>query len=498
MDDDQYDSLEMISSADELNEKYNSDNSDNLEEKLSGKELKEKFKKAIFIRDLLLNNNNNLKIAVGILGCANIARKNIRAIKKSKNCILLGIASRNIEKAKTFAIDNDVDDYVEIYGSYSDLLANEYINLIYLPLPTSQHLEWAIKVAEARKHILIEKPCALNSKDLALIMNEFEKRGLIFMDGVMFMHNPIMNRLRSTLIDPFVGKIARMNSSFSFHGCGNFFINNIRVKEDGDPLGALGDLGWYNIRLALISFLQGKDIDIFSSLGKVELKNLILPRIVIAKSHHKNEYDVPLDCDGEILFGTEKDDVKKIFRFDCSFLLPIRQTYEISLTNNNGYCDKVISGKYFVLPRCPSEAKFEIESGIAGYGDHATRNLCNVEYITENVLIDQEIEMFNTLGDIINSKTNLHNFDINGDLLTQRQYGFSQAEDKPTIEWVKKALYHKRISLLTQIVVDACYESLKNNSNPVQISYESFDKIWSFHEIHKFIVGDREGGYNSD
>ena len=70
--------------------------------------------------------------------------------------------------------------------------------MIYLPLPTSQHLEWAIKVAEAGKNILIEKPCALNSNDLVLIMNEFEKRGLIFMDGVMFMHNPIINRLRST------------------------------------------------------------------------------------------------------------------------------------------------------------------------------------------------------------------------------------------------------------------------------------------------------------
>ena len=117
MDDDQYDSLEMISSADELNEK-----------------------KEEFMQDLLYNKiENKIKIAVGILGCANIARKNIRAIKRSKNCILLGIASRDMTKAKKFAIDNDLDDYVEIFGSYSDLLANEYINLIYLPLPTSQY-----------------------------------------------------------------------------------------------------------------------------------------------------------------------------------------------------------------------------------------------------------------------------------------------------------------------------------------------------------------------
>ena len=285
----------------------------------------------------------------------------------------VAIASRDITKANTFAKENDLDlDKVQIYGSYSELLENPDIQMIYLPLPTSQHLEWAIKVAEAGKNILIEKPCALNSNDLVTIIDAFQK--LIYMDGVMFIHNPIINRLRSTLSDPFAGKIARMNSSFSFHGGGNFFENNIRVKQDGDPLGALGDLGWYNIRLALISFLQGKDFEIFSSLENVELKNLMLPRIVVAKSHHFSEDGVPLDCDAEILFGLEENEVRHVFRFDCSFLLPIRQSYEISLTNDKGYCNKVIHGKYFVLPRCPTEAKFEIESGLAGYGDVATRN----------------------------------------------------------------------------------------------------------------------------
>jgi hypothetical protein len=397
------------------------------------------------------------KIRVGIIGCANIARKNIRAIKKSRNSILIAVASRDIEKAKIFAKENDLDEkIVQLYGSYDDLLNNKYIQLVYLPLPTCQHLQWAIKVAEAQKHILIEKPCALNSDDLVTMMNSFQSRGLVFMDGVMFMHNPIIQRLRSTLSDPFAGTVSRLNSSFSFRGGGAFFENNIRIKQDGDPLGALGDLGWYNIRLALIAFLQGHDVDILSSFDTVDWERITLPRTVKAISHHMNVDNVPLDCDGEIIFGKEKSNEKKMFKFDCSFLLPIRQSYEISLTNDKGYCDKVITGKYFVLPRCPSEAKFEIESGLAGYGDMAIRNLCNVECISETVYIDQEVEMFNTLGDIIKG---------------------TESDLETKTESLKKALYFKRIALITQLTVDACYQSLNNNSNPVEINYEILNKI---------------------
>lgn len=168
-----------------------------------------------------------------------------------------------------------------------------------------------------------------------------------------------------------------------------------------------------------------------------------------AVSHHKTSEGVPLDCDGEIIFGNDSSDpfCKQIFKFDCSFLLPIRQTYEISLTNNKGYCDKVIKGNHFVLPRCPSESKFEIESSFVGYGDNATRNLNNIECISETLSISQEVEMFNTFSDKI--LTNDEN----------------------------ETLYWKRISLLTQVIVDACYKSLNLNGESVSVNYELLQGI---------------------
>ena len=63
------------------------------------------------------------------------------------------------------------------------------------------------------------------------------------------MHHPRLNLLRSALSDPMAGDVKRVEASFSFDGRGDFLKNDIRTKATGDPLGALGDLGWYTIRL---------------------------------------------------------------------------------------------------------------------------------------------------------------------------------------------------------------------------------------------------------
>lgn len=81
-----------------------------------------------------------MEVRIGIIGCANIARKNIRAMKLSRNCKLIAIASRSFKRALLFAQENDLDDSVKVYGNYDDLLNDNDVDAIYLPLPTSEHL----------------------------------------------------------------------------------------------------------------------------------------------------------------------------------------------------------------------------------------------------------------------------------------------------------------------------------------------------------------------
>ena len=143
----------------------------------------------------------------GLISCANIANKNVHAIELSRNSNLVAIASRSIDKAIAFAAENDLFKTVRLYSSYQDLLDDSNVHAVYLPLPTTLHLEWAIKAANAKKHILIEKPAALDSTELMLILQACRLNNVIFMDGVMFMHHDRTNLLRRCLRDPFAGEV---------------------------------------------------------------------------------------------------------------------------------------------------------------------------------------------------------------------------------------------------------------------------------------------------
>ena len=143
----------------------------------------------------------------GLISCASIANKNVRAMELSWNSNLVAVASRSLEKAMHFASDNNLSKSVRLYSSYQDLLDDPNIHAVYLPLPTTLHLEWAIKVANSKKHLLIEKPAAVDAGELTLIIEACRCNNVLFMDGVMFMHHDRTNLLRNCLRDPFAGEV---------------------------------------------------------------------------------------------------------------------------------------------------------------------------------------------------------------------------------------------------------------------------------------------------
>src|SRR5690606_15928573 len=100
----------------------------------------------------------------GVLSTARIAREQvIPAILGAGNGILSGIASRDPERAKALAERTGAP---HAFGSYEALLASPEIDGVYIPLPTSDHVAWAIKAADAGKHVLVEKPLALRATDI--------------------------------------------------------------------------------------------------------------------------------------------------------------------------------------------------------------------------------------------------------------------------------------------------------------------------------------------
>src|SRR4051812_9003193 len=105
------------------------------------------------------------KVRWGVLSTSNIGRRAVLpAIQRSGNGELLAVASRDADKARAFADELGIP---RAYASYEQLLADPQIEAVYIPLPNSLHREWTIRAAQAGKHILCEKPLALDAAECA-------------------------------------------------------------------------------------------------------------------------------------------------------------------------------------------------------------------------------------------------------------------------------------------------------------------------------------------
>lgn len=190
----------------------------------------------------------------GILGTAGIARKNWQAIRDAGNARLVAVASRDASRAAEFiaACQEQAPHPAtpEAVGGYAALLARPDIDAVYLPLPTVPRKEWVLRAAAAGKHVLVEKPVGACAADVAEMLAACRRHGVQFMDGVMFMHGRRLGALRR-VVDGELGRLRHIAAHFSFLADDDFLRNNIRAHADLEPLGCLGDLGWYCLRFAL-------------------------------------------------------------------------------------------------------------------------------------------------------------------------------------------------------------------------------------------------------
>ena len=196
------------------------------------------------------------KLGWGILGTAQIARKNWKALRNTGNSTVVAVASRDVERSRRFIAECQAQVPMETvptaFGSYEELLATTDVEAVYIPLPTGLRKEWVLRAAAAGKHIVCEKPCATSVADLREMLDACRRQRLQFMDGVMFMQSRRLRQIREVLDDhASVGRIKRITSAFSFCASREFFLSNIRADSLLEPHGCLGDLGWYSLRFAL-------------------------------------------------------------------------------------------------------------------------------------------------------------------------------------------------------------------------------------------------------
>lgn len=190
-------------------------------------------------------------IRFGILSTANIGIKRvIPAIQKAHNATVTAIASRNYERAREVASSLKIET---AYGSYEDLLVDDTIDAIYIPLPNSMHAEWAIKCAEAGKPTLCEKPLALTADEAQAMVDAFKERDILFAEAFMYRFHPQNQRVQRMVQDGAIGDLHMMSASFSFSLSNP---ENIRLDQSLGG-GALMDVGCYCINS--MRFLSGEE-----------------------------------------------------------------------------------------------------------------------------------------------------------------------------------------------------------------------------------------------
>lgn len=186
---------------------------------------------------------------IGVLGCANIARQFIRDVRPSKLARVVCVASRSADNAQAFARENGV---ARSLGSYEALLADPGIDAIYLPLPNTMHAEWAIKAAAAGKHVLCEKPLALNRDQAQGMFEAATLHGVILLESYPWWFQPQTGALVELLAQGAIGPVRSVQTGFGFT-VGNP-DTNIRLKPELGG-GALLDAGSYT--LSFITLVMG-------------------------------------------------------------------------------------------------------------------------------------------------------------------------------------------------------------------------------------------------
>ena len=179
----------------------------------------------------------------GFVGTGGIANSMAGRIKQAANAELAAVSSRKMETAREFADQHGVPN---AFDSWADMLTFDGVDAIYVATPTSVKEEICIAAAAHGKHVLGEKPFA-NLPSLQRITAACRAAGVGFMDATHFVHSPRTAYIKSQIPEQ-VGWPWSVASAFQF---GLSDPRNIRMNPALEPYGAIGDAGWYNMRVAV-------------------------------------------------------------------------------------------------------------------------------------------------------------------------------------------------------------------------------------------------------
>ena len=187
------------------------------------------------------------KVKWGVLGVAKIGvEKVIPAMQRGEVSHIAAIASRDLGKARAAADKLGIE---RAFGSYEDLLADAEIEAVYNPLPNELHVPWTLRALAAGKHVLCEKPIALDAEEARPLIDARDRSGKLVAEAFMVRYHPQWRRARELARDGSIGEARAIQTFFSYR-----LLDPANVRNRPPGGGGLYDIGCYAILTARYIF----------------------------------------------------------------------------------------------------------------------------------------------------------------------------------------------------------------------------------------------------
>ena len=180
----------------------------------------------------------------GILGTGNIAAQFCGGLETARRTRVVAVASRSMDSARLFAERFQV---TSAYGSYADLLTDRGVDVVYVSLPNSMHHEWTLRALQSGKHVLCEKPFAMNAAQAQEMFDEAQRAGKLVLEAFMYLSHPQTIAAFDAVQSGEVGELRLVRTSFCYRT--RRIDGNIRFRPELGG-GAMMDVGCYCTNLA--------------------------------------------------------------------------------------------------------------------------------------------------------------------------------------------------------------------------------------------------------
>ncbi|WP_394972237.1 Gfo/Idh/MocA family protein [uncultured Croceitalea sp.] len=200
----------------------------------------------------------------GIVGPGKIAREFANDLIQISGCQITAVASRNMDRAKDFAKEYEIE---YIFQDYESLFNSDTVDVIYIATPHSFHKDLACSAMKSRKHVLCEKPLGVNTEEVSEMLATAKTEGVFLMEALWSRFNPTIKKVKELSEGGTLGDLRYINADFAFYALDRPMESRLFNLDLAG--GSILDIGIYPVFLAYLLLGIPKEIKAISNFNNI-------------------------------------------------------------------------------------------------------------------------------------------------------------------------------------------------------------------------------------